>query len=89
MKNTTRESTSTFSPNILESLLNSNYRNMAKSDDINKLIENKFYCSRKFSEQIETIANDGSGMKYIDRSYISVKRTMLTLSLSLSYYLNL
>ncbi len=39
---------------------------MAKSDDINKLIENKFYCSRKFSEQIETIANDGSGMKYID-----------------------
>ena len=66
MKNTTRESTSTFSPNILESLLNSNYRNMAKPDDINKLIENKFYCSRKFTEEIETIANEGSGMKYID-----------------------
>ena len=39
---------------------------MAKPDDINKLIENKFYCSRKFTEEIETIANDGSGMKYID-----------------------
>ena len=66
MKNTTRESTSTFSPNILESLLNSNYRNMAKPEDINKLIENKFYCSRKFTEEIETIAKEGSGMKYID-----------------------
>ena len=37
-----------------------------KADDINKLIENKFYCSRKFTEEIETIANEGSGMKYID-----------------------
>lgn len=39
---------------------------MAKPEDINKIIENKFYCSRKFSEQIETIAKEGSGMKYID-----------------------
>jgi|TARA_R110002020_G_scaffold37269_3_gene112674 hypothetical protein len=39
---------------------------MAKPDDINKIIENKFYCSRKFTEEIETIANDGNGMKYID-----------------------
>ena len=27
-----------------------------KAEDINKLIENKFYCSRKFTEEIETIA---------------------------------
>ena len=39
---------------------------MAKPEDINKLIENKFYCSRKFTEEIETIAKEGSGMKYID-----------------------
>ena len=39
---------------------------MAKPEDINKLIENKFYCSRKFTEEIETIANEGGGMKYID-----------------------
>ena len=35
---------------------------MAKPEDINKIIENKFYCSRKFTEEIETIAKGGSGM---------------------------
>ncbi len=35
-------------------------------DSINKLIENKFYSSKKFAEEIETIAHDNKGMSYID-----------------------
>ena len=67
MKSTTRESTSTFSQNILESLLNSNYRNMPQPEEsIDQILENKFYCSRKFAEEIESIAHDNNGMSYID-----------------------
>jgi len=35
-------------------------------DSINKLIENKFYSSKKFAEEIEKIAHDNKGMSYID-----------------------
>jgi len=40
---------------------------MAKPDDtdLNKLIENKFYCSKKFAQEIEAIVKDHK-MKYID-----------------------
>ena len=64
---------------------------MPKSDDISveQLIENKFYNSRKFTEEIETIAKENSGMKYIDAIVHFCERIMLTLSLFLSYYLNL
>ena len=31
-----------------------------------ELLENKFYCSRKFTEEIETIVKDNKNMKYID-----------------------
>ena len=69
MNNTKRESTSTYSPNILESLLNLNCKNMPKSEEasnFNELLENKFYCSRKFVEEIESIALQNKEMKYID-----------------------
>jgi GMP synthase PP-ATPase subunit len=35
-------------------------------EDINDLIESKFYCSRKFSEEIEKIVKENKDMKYID-----------------------
>ena len=37
-----------------------------KEDNIEDLIENKFYCSRRFAEEIESIVSDNKGMKYID-----------------------
>jgi len=42
---------------------------MAKSPEeetITNLLESKFYCSRKFAEEIEAIAHENKGMKYID-----------------------
>jgi hypothetical protein len=37
-----------------------------KGEDIDNLIESKFYCSRKFSEEIENIVKTNRDMKYID-----------------------
>jgi len=41
---------------------------MAKADklSVDQLIENKFYNSRTFSEEIEKIAKENKGMKYMD-----------------------
>lgn len=42
---------------------------MAKNPEketINDLLETKFYCSRRFTEEIESIAHENKGMKYID-----------------------
>ena len=41
---------------------------MLQPDDsnINDLIENKFYCSRKFAEAIEKIVHENGEMKYMD-----------------------
>jgi len=68
MKNMIRESTSGYSQNILESLLNSNYKNMSqpKENSIDKILESKFYCSRKFAEEIESIVHENGGMSYVD-----------------------
>jgi len=48
--------------------LNSSYESMSKSEEQNleELFENKFYCSRKFTQEIETIAHTNEGMSYID-----------------------
>ena len=35
-------------------------------DSISELIENKFYSSKKFAEEIEIIARDNKDMSYID-----------------------
>ena len=36
-----------------------------EEQDLNKMIENKFYCSKKFAVEIETIVKDNR-MSYID-----------------------
>ena len=38
----------------------------SENNDFNELLENKFYCSRKFVDEIESIAVENKGMKYID-----------------------
>ena len=37
-----------------------------KENNIDELIENKFYCSRRFAEEIESIVGYNKVMKYID-----------------------
>jgi len=68
MKSMTKKSISIYSQNTLENLLNLNYNPMKenKGEDIDNLIESKFYCSRKFSEEIENIVKTNKDMKYID-----------------------
>ena len=39
---------------------------MKEETDLNKLIESKFYCSRKFAEEIESFVHSNKGMSYID-----------------------
>jgi len=51
-----------------ENLSNLNFKNMPKSDkeNLDELINSKFYCSQKFVEEIESIVKDNRDMKYID-----------------------
>ena len=65
MNNTTKESISTYSQNTLESLLNLNFKPMPE-ENINELIEKKFYSSKKFAEEIEKTVLENKGMKYMD-----------------------
>jgi hypothetical protein len=37
-----------------------------EENSIDKILESKFYCSRKFAEEIESIAHKNNGMSYID-----------------------
>ena len=37
-----------------------------EEESFKELVENKFYCSRKFVEEIESIALENKDMKYID-----------------------
>jgi len=41
---------------------------MSKAEDTNvdELIKNKFYCARKFTEEIEKVVLENKGMKYVD-----------------------
>lgn len=65
MNSTTKESISIYSQNTLESLLNLNFKPMPE-ENINELIEKKFYSSKKFAEEIEKTVLENKGMKYID-----------------------
>lgn len=65
MNNTTKESISTYSQNTLESLLNLSFKPMPE-ENINELIEKKFYSSKKFAEEIEKTVLENKGMKYMD-----------------------
>ncbi len=37
-----------------------------ENKNLNELIENKFYCAKRFTEAIETIAHENNGMSYVD-----------------------
>ena len=52
----------------MESLLTSSYKNMVKPEGkkLDQLIENKFYCAKRFTEAIENIAVENKGMSYVD-----------------------
>ena len=41
---------------------------MAKTEgkNLDELIENKFYCAKRFTEAIENIALENKGMSYVD-----------------------
>ena len=65
MNSTTKESISIYSQNTLESLLNLSFKPMPE-ENINELIEKKFYSSKKFAEEIEKTVLENKGMKYID-----------------------
>ena len=65
MNSTTKESISIYSQNTLESLLNLNFKPMPE-ENINELIEKKFYSSKKFAEEIEKTVLENKGMKYMD-----------------------
>lgn len=58
-----KQNTSNFSPNILESLLGINFNNM--NDKLKEELNNKFLCSQKFSQDIETIVKEHK-INYID-----------------------
>ena len=51
---------------MLESLLNLSCNSMSNPEEarFNEILENKFYCSRKFVEEIESIALENKDMKY-------------------------
>ena len=65
MNSTTKESISIYSQNTLESLLNLSFKPMPE-ENINELIEKKFYSSKKFAEEIEKTVLENKGMKYMD-----------------------
>ena len=65
----------TISPNILSYLSststsswNLNSENMQRPEELNvdEIIEKKFYSSRTFAEEIESIVKNSNDMKYVD-----------------------
>jgi phosphopantetheine adenylyltransferase len=63
MKNTIKESTSNYSPNILENLLEINFSNM--NDKIKEELDSKFLCPQKFAQDIESLVKECK-INYID-----------------------
>ena len=65
MKNETNQSTSNFSPNILESLLEINWNYMEPNKELEQAIEKKFLTPAKFALEIEKIVVEEK-LNYID-----------------------
>ena len=65
MKNRTKESTSNYSPNTLESLLEINWNSMEPNKELEQPIENKFLTPSKFAIEIEKIVVE-ENFNYID-----------------------
>lgn len=65
MKKETNQSTSNFSQNILESLLEINWNHMEKNKELEQAIQNKFLTPSKFALEIENIVAT-ENINYID-----------------------
>ena len=65
MKKETNQSTSNYSPNTLESLLEINWNHMEPNKELEQVIENKFLTPSKFALEIEHIVSS-ENMNYID-----------------------
>ena len=65
MKNGTNQSTSNYSANILENLLEINLTPMEPNRELEQAIEDKFLTPSKFSLEIEKIVAE-ENMNYID-----------------------
>ena len=65
MKNTTKESTSNYFPNTLESLLGINWNSMEPNKELEQAIESKFLTPSKFALEIEKIVTE-ENFNYID-----------------------
>ena len=65
MKNETNQSTSNFSPNTLESLLEINWNSMEPNKELEQAIESKFLTPSRFALEIEKIVAEEE-INYID-----------------------
>ena len=65
MKKETNQSTSNYSPNTLESLLEINWNHMEQNKEIEQAIHNKFLTPSKFALEIEKIVAE-ENLNYID-----------------------
>ena len=65
MNKETKQNTSNFSPNILESLLEINWNNMEPNKELEQAIEKKFLTPSKFALEIEKIVAEEK-LNYID-----------------------
>ena len=65
MKNETNQSTSNFSPNTLESLLQINWNYMEPNKELEQAIQSKFMTPSKFALEIEKIVAEEK-INYID-----------------------
>jgi len=65
MKKETNQSTSNYSPNTLESLLEINWNHMERNKELEQAIQSKFLTPSKFALEIENIVATDE-MNYID-----------------------
>ena len=64
MKNTTKQSTSNCSANILENLLEINWNSMEPNKELEEALEKKFLTPQKFAIEIENLVSQEE-MNYI------------------------
>ena len=65
MKNMTNQSTSNYSQNILENLLQINLSPM-ENKEFEKELQNKFFCPSRFAQEVEEIVKTNPDMNYIE-----------------------
>ena len=65
MKKETKQSTSNFSANILENLLEINWNSMEPNKELEEALEKKFLTPQKFAIEIENLVSQEE-MNYID-----------------------